>query len=338
MANIRRWSVTATGNATVAGGANTINFAEGQSPGSVNNSAREMMAQIRSIYQPDEWGWVEHSATASVASQTTFKLAGNQTTAWAANRRWKLKSGSTTRYGTVVSSSFTTETTITVTVDSGSLSASHSLAALSVVTTNHVPADYVSSNSVSAMITVRVPQAVSTSSTPQFAGIEVGNASDTTLARASAGQLSVEGVQIATASNTLTLTNKTINASQIVDASITPAKLSGAQSGSAPAYVARAWVNFNGTGVVAIRGSGNVTSITDNGTGDYTINFTTAMSDANYAVTLTGGDNTDVNYRVVYVNSTTAPTTSAVRIQCISQSGGNPFNTDHERVSAAIFR
>jgi hypothetical protein len=51
----------------------------------------------------------------------------------------------------------------------------------------------------------------------------------------------------------------------------------------ATAYGCRAWVNFNGTGTVAIRASGNVTSITDNGTGDYTINFTTAMPDANYS-------------------------------------------------------
>ena len=53
-------------------------------------------------------------------------------------------------------------------------------------------------------------------------------------------------------------------------------------SGSAPSYSARAWVNFNGTGTVAIRGSANVSSITDNGTGNYTVNFTTAMADVNY--------------------------------------------------------
>ena len=49
------------------------------------------------------------------------------------------------------------------------------------------------------------------------------------------------------------------------------------------AYACRAWVNFNGTGAVAIKASGNVSSITDNGTGDYTINFTNAMPDANYS-------------------------------------------------------
>ena len=51
----------------------------------------------------------------------------------------------------------------------------------------------------------------------------------------------------------------------------------------------RAWVNFNGTGTVAIRASFNVSSITDNGTGDYTVNFATAMSDANYSSQITSG-------------------------------------------------
>jgi len=51
---------------------------------------------------------------------------------------------------------------------------------------------------------------------------------------------------------------------------------------------ARAWVNFNGTGTVAIRASYNVSSITDNGTGNYTINFTNAMPDANFAAVFGG--------------------------------------------------
>jgi hypothetical protein len=53
----------------------------------------------------------------------------------------------------------------------------------------------------------------------------------------------------------------------------------------ATAFGCRAWVNFNGTGTVAIRASGNVSSITDNAVGSYTVNFTTAMPDANYSVT-----------------------------------------------------
>ena len=53
---------------------------------------------------------------------------------------------------------------------------------------------------------------------------------------------------------------------------------------TATAYGCRAWVNFNGTGTVAINESGNVSSITDNAAGDYTVNFATAMPDANYAL------------------------------------------------------
>ena len=55
-------------------------------------------------------------------------------------------------------------------------------------------------------------------------------------------------------------------------------------TGSAPVYACRTWVNFNGTGTVAIRASGNVSSITDNGTGNYTVNFLTNLPHENYAV------------------------------------------------------
>ena len=80
--------------------------------------------------------------------------------------------------------------------------------------------------------------------------------------------------------DTQTLTNKTLTTPNIDSAQFATV------SGTAPIYPCRAWVNFNGTSTVAIRGSGNVSSITDNGTGDYTVNFTTAMSDANYAPAL----------------------------------------------------
>jgi hypothetical protein len=86
-------------------------------------------------------------------------------------------------------------------------------------------------------------------------------------------------------------------------------------SGATPSYLCRAWVNFNGTGTVAIRASGNVTSITDNGTGDYTINFTTAMTDANYAVASAGNRSDGVQPTMLgIISSVTAPTTALVRV------------------------
>ena len=112
--------------------------------------------------------------------------------------------------------------------------------------------------------------------------------------------------------STLDLSGKTITLA--TDAAVV-SKLSTA-SGSAPSYSARAWVNFNGTGTVAIRESANVSSITDNGTGDYGVNFTTAMPDANYSVAGAIKRNTgNINDRgYMYMNPIHTPSTTAVRI------------------------
>ena len=102
---------------------------------------------------------------------------------------------------------------------------------------------------------------------------------------------------------------------------------------SANAYGCRAWVNFNGTGTVAIRASGNVSSITDNGTGDYTVNFTTAMPDANYSVSGSGGGS-DTSW-VLNKNPATAQTASLVRVGILQP--GVAYHDDSQ-VNVAIFR
>lgn len=103
--------------------------------------------------------------------------------------------------------------------------------------------------------------------------------------------------------------------------------------GTAPVYAARAWVNFNGTGTVAIRASGNVSSITDNGTGDYTVNFTTAMPDANFTVAgwarVSGSGGTFAGV------SDSALATGSARIGSLNLSGAF---TDALFVTVAIFR
>jgi hypothetical protein len=104
----------------------------------------------------------------------------------------------------------------------------------------------------------------------------------------------------------------------------------------AVAYGCRAWVNFNGTGTVAIRASGNVSSITDNGTGNYTINFTTAISDANYSIVgLVDRNSSTENGTILNLDSATAPTTTAVRIATFRVSVGA---VDSAYVCAAVFR
>lgn len=106
---------------------------------------------------------------------------------------------------------------------------------------------------------------------------------------------------------------------------------------SAVAYGCRAWVNFNGTGTVAIRASGNVSSITDNGTGTYTVNFANALPDANYCVNAgcKNSTNVDHNYYAA-VNRNTAQTTTSVRIVTIYFSNLTAFDNDFVFVS--IFR
>ena len=102
----------------------------------------------------------------------------------------------------------------------------------------------------------------------------------------------------------------------------------------ATAYGCRAWVNFNGTGTVAIRASGNVSGITDNGTGNYTVNFTTAMPDANYAVVVTAGD-TSSGTCLSQSAFNTSPTTSASQVLVTN----SVFTaTDRPFVQVAIFR
>jgi hypothetical protein len=99
-------------------------------------------------------------------------------------------------------------------------------------------------------------------------------------------------------------------------------------------YSCRAWVNFNGTGTVAIRASGNVTDITDHSAGNYTVNFTTAMPDANYCVTGTASRATLTAPRIV-AGSTTVPAAGSVRIQSGNDDGSA---ADCEFVNIAIFR
>ena len=102
----------------------------------------------------------------------------------------------------------------------------------------------------------------------------------------------------------------------------------------ATAYGCRAWVNFNGTGTPAIRASGNVTSITDNGTGEYTINFTTAMPDANYATVLGGNWSGTAAITSIAAASPTY-STSAVKVQIVDRNG---TAQDISIVCAAIIR
>jgi len=104
----------------------------------------------------------------------------------------------------------------------------------------------------------------------------------------------------------------------------------------ATAYGCRAWVNFNGTGTVAIRASGNVTSITDNGTGNYTINLTIAMPDANFATVSDAVLNSTLTAPEQMKSQSYAQSTTAIRFVAFNTSSNGANDPTH--CYAAIFR
>jgi hypothetical protein len=123
---------------------------------------------------------------------------------------------------------------------------------------------------------------------------------------------------------------------KILDANITPAKLSGAQSGSAPIYGCRAWCAFNGVtaGTNAPIAGGNVSTVTRNTTGSYTVNLATAMVDTNYIIVVTGGDavgSSSANGIIVKANPLTSSTFN------IHVRNGANVDNDYARINVAVF-
>jgi hypothetical protein len=142
-----------------------------------------------------------------------------------------------------------------------------------------------------------------------------------------AGTVIADAVQAASTSqlvikNGVALTPPTIN------------DVNGTQIGT----FCRAWVNFNGTGTVAIRASFNVSSITDNGAGTYTVNFTNAMPDANYAVNVTGGSNNASETRMAGSSNSLSTSSVAVYTSYPTSTGGSATGIDLSVVSASVFR
>jgi hypothetical protein len=174
------------------------------------------------------------------------------------------------------------------------------------------------------------------------------NVGNTTFATINAsGFFSNTGTQLIAANGAISgasVISGSIPTGAIADASITNAKLSLSAndsniktalnaSGSAGIYAARAWINFDGTGTPAIRASGNISSITDNSTGNYYLNFTTAMPDGNYSAAGSVYDNAAVCFN--------SWETTRIGIYTRSiQTGGFPTGTvgDYPTVNAAFFR
>ncbi len=141
--------------------------------------------------------------------------------------------------------------------------------------------------------------------------------------------------------------DSTITSAKIVNGTVAPADLTGAQTGSAPIYGCRAWCVFDGTltGTNAPLAGGNITNITRNSTGDYTVNFTTAMDDVNYCVLAKGNANNmgvgagyDIQLQSATIGS--APTLKSTTQFRIVAATVAPTITlgDLKNISVAVFR
>lgn len=100
----------------------------------------------------------------------------------------------------------------------------------------------------------------------------------------------------------------------------------------------KAWVNFNGTSTVAIRASFNVSSITDNGAGDYTVNFTNALADASYCYSVNNRHYPGASRGPIFGSSITVPAAGSFRIENSDLVSGVYTNRDMDYVCVAIFR
>ena len=170
-----------------------------------------------------------------------------------------------------------------------------------------------------------------------------GNVIATHAGTEGAGTVTLDSSTLTIGSNTtVTMGAGSIGTAVTMSANQPAVKTALNASGSAPIYACRAWVNFNGVGTLAIRGSGNVSSVTDNGTGNYTINYTTAMEDGHYAAVInippfnyTSGARQHFNH----IEGTTDYSTSSLNVESGTIAQGSPgTNYDMQVVSVSIFR
>ena len=343
MAKISTWSTTAGDNNS----ASPDGFPENMAPSGVNNAAREVMAQVRAWYEDAQW--IDLGDAVTYATASTFTIATDVTATYHVGRRVKC-TDSSTMYGTITASSYSApNTTVTVSLDSGSLSASLTAVALSILTeSNHaIPRQVLLESDIGTGLTV-TSNTVNLDASDLTAEATISGANDYLVVYDTSATATRKAIvnDVATAMGIVSASTTTQGIVELATSAeaaagtdtaraVTPAALFGGlnATGSAPIYAARAWVNFNGTGTVAINAGGNVSSITDNGTGDYTVNFTTAMSDANYAPVPAWGNTGGLTYG--YQGGVTDLTTSSFRMRT---HGASTTPTDRDIVTVAVFR
>ena len=314
--------------------------------------------------------WVDSGFVPTYVSPTVFTVPGDQTSAFQVNRRVKLLVTAGTVYGYISASAFAALTTVTVVLDSGVLDSGLSSVQLGLITPTNTSMFLMQTGNIanSSITPVKLssgaPRWDANGRTEFFAN--AGSVSHIFTFEENGGQIELHnnagvlGTLIdLSVGNSRLLHNLTTGDMRIGLGTITSGNLSFMRSGFIesmrisstgdflsvipggallmPYFHCRAWINFNGTGTPAIRGSGNISSITDNGIGDYTLNFTTAFPDINYSVVGNSGVSASLSAVSIATNGAgarVAPTVSAVRIATTNFSAPR----DSDDVNLAIFR
>ena len=256
---------------------------------------------------------------------TSLNLAGALTYGTATGNR-TVSTSATITTGTIPNLTAGTTTSTVATITTGTIPT------LTTGTTTST-AEIVTSGTITTLNSTTGTIATLRSTTGTIGNLSTTLAGDFTISQGT-GTLGTSGVTSGTYGNASAIPFITVDAKGRItsattgtfsttpaDGSITAAKLSGAQAGTAPIYGARAYVHFNGTNITnpasmgGVAASGNVSSVLDNGTNDYTVNFTTAFISASEVVPVSIGyhKNTVVEgFVAAYQGVTTA---SSVRLQ-----------------------
>jgi hypothetical protein len=188
-----------------------------------------------------------------------------------------------------------------------------------------------------------------TGNAPEIAATGDDTDIDLKLTPKGAGNLVLDGIEFPNADGTVNQVLQTNGSGVLSFGTISSYTNSDAltlfnATGSAPVYACRAWVNFNGTGTPAIRGSGNVSSITDDGTGLYTVNYTTALQDVNYTVVTCNNTNDggSDHRQQLYVNGSGGDVyslaTTSVQLEFTTVNLNGYSRQDSAMVAIGIFR
>lgn len=179
---IKHWVTTDADNDD-ADLANNVDWREGQAPSTVNNTGRAMMTQVRTQWENAQW--FDYNDTPVRKTATTFSLSGTHTATYHIGRRLRFTDGGSTKHGVITAQTFSGGTEVTVSLSTGTLSTSLSAVAVAILSAVDV--------SLPNSSVARAALGLGTGDSPQFTGIELGAATDTTLTRASGGDINIEG-------------------------------------------------------------------------------------------------------------------------------------------------